>query len=146
MSKRFPNNPLESGNFGDEDDSGDVLALLDRQRRNYELMEGGVEQEDASFQDRVEVANGNVATITISPDSNEKWLLFDGVTVDPFLSAITYQINADGEQVDASKLQSAIPKIVRDKVKIQITNNSGSSKSFIVDQTSREIDKFEDNK
>lgn len=143
MNKRFPNNPLEAGNFGDEYDSSDVVAILDRMRRNFELMEGGIDQEDASFQDRVNVPNGTSLTVTITPDSNEKWLLLESVSVDPGLAGLDFLISTGDEKTDSPILSSAIPKVVQDRVKIEITNSSGSQKTLDIDQNAREISKFE---
>lgn len=139
---RFPNNPLEAGNFGDRDDSSDVLALLDRQRRNFELMQGSIDQEDASFQDRVEVQNGTKLTIDIEPTSNEKWFLFESVSINPASPNVNFRIAADSESTDSAVLTSEIPKIVRDKIQIEIDNQSGSLETIDIDSRAREIDKF----
>lgn len=144
MSNRFPNNPLESGNFGDEFDASDTVAILDRMRRNFELMEGSIDQEDASFQDRVVVANGTTVTVTITPDSNEKWLLFEGITIDPALADIDFNISNGEESTDSATLSSSIPKVVQDRIKAEITNNTGSQKDMDIDMSAREISKFED--
>lgn len=136
--KKLPDNPLEKPDFGDEISATEVTAVLDRLRRNYELMEGGANQEDAAFSDRVEVPDGSKLTLTIKP-VNEKVFFLEEVNVNPTLQAMDYKIIADDTSTTATILPFGVPKVIRDKIQVEIENNNSTPEQFQIVGDAREV-------
>lgn len=136
--KKLPDNPLQKPDFGDEIDATEVTAVLDRQRRNYELMEGGAQQEDSAFSDRVSVPSGTTVTLTVKP-ANEKVFFLEEINVNPTLSAMDYKIVADDTSTTATVLPFGVPKVIRDKIQVLISNNNSTTESFQIVGDAREV-------
>lgn len=138
--KKLPDNPLEKPNFGDEISATEVTAVLDRLRRNYELMEGGAHQEDSAFSDRVRVPSGTEVTLTVKPQ-NEKVFFLEEINVNPTLSSMDYKLVADDTTTTATVLPFGVPKVIRDKIQVSIKNNNSTTESFQIVGDAREVSK-----
>ena len=136
--KKLPDNPLQKPDFGDEISATEVTAVLDRQRRNYELMEGGAQQEDSAFSDRVSVPSGTEVTLTVKP-KNEKVFFLEEINVNPTLSAMDYKLVADDTTTTATVLPFGVPKVIRDKIQVSIKNNNSTTESFQIVGDAREV-------
>lgn len=136
--KKLPDNPLKKPDFGDEISATEVTAVLDRLRRNYELMEGGAHQEDAAFSDRVVVPPGVKAILTVKP-TNEKVFFLEEVNVNPPLPQMSYKLTADDTTTTATVLPFGVPKVIRDKIKVEIENNNSAEESFQIVGDAREV-------
>jgi len=127
----FPNNPIQKKDFGDDVTEKELIQVLDRIRRNQEFMNGSFVQEDGSLADRIEVGGGLKAVIRVRPDE-EKVFLLESVDVSPTISDVDYFISADDISTDASSEPFNPPKVIRDKITIEITNNKAGAETFQV--------------
>lgn len=135
----IPQNPQKLPDYvrGDvENDFEDLIQVLDRQRRNYELMEGSEDQEDASASDAFEVAAGTKAIIKISPGENEVWLV-EQVSVQPFDPVHDYTLSAGEFSTDSNVLPFGVPVNMTGKIKIEVSNNKSNKKTFTYETDAR---------
>jgi len=133
----FPISPRSKGQFSDSAEFSDLLEVIDRARRNYEFMEGSIDQRDASVGDRISVPASTKVTVTVTP--NEGFVFFlEEASVDPFRTDTTYNIAADSVSTDSPVLPFGVPQVIRDKVQFEITNTDSTSHEYLVETDARE--------
>lgn len=139
---KLPDNPLQDPDFGDEIEADEITAVMDRLRRSYELMEGGANQQDSAFSDRVEVPDGATLRVQVKP-AKEKIFFLDEINVNPTLQNMDYEIVADDTKTTASILPFGVPKVVRNKIQIKISNNNSTPEQFQIVGDARSVSEVE---
>lgn len=131
----FPNNPEQIPNKirspPREEDPQEILRdmreILDRMRRNEEYVIGGVNQEDKTVKDAVTLDDGKSKTVTLEAGENE-FLYVSQAGVEPNPDSVTISMDEDTTQSNIDYRSDQ--KKVKNKVEIDINNNSGNTKTY----------------
>jgi hypothetical protein len=105
----------------------DIRELLDYHRRNFEQKVGGIQQEDASEQDSIDVAAGDTETIILEVEKGKNFLL-EQVGVQPRSGNIEIKV----DQEDWTTNIKHFPKEfrVQNRIEIEINNTSANEKTY----------------